>query len=215
MSRVARVGLTGGIGSGKSTAANMFSEFGIPVLDLDDVGKRLAAQPDHLAMLVNTFGDRILCGDGSLDRHELARICFSDAKKTKRLNRIMHPPIWEAAEAWIDRQHACYALIEASVLIESGGVSRMDDVVAVVAGESIRRERVLASRDMNAAYFDAVVQRQCNDLTRHETADYMIKNDADLPSLRAKVEILHHLLMKKYPPDIIEESISLHAGYKP
>jgi len=195
---IARVGLTGGIGSGKSTVANMFSGFRIPVLDLDEVGKRLTSQPDHLAILVSTFGDGILRGDGSLDRHELARICFSDAEKTKRLNQIMHPPIWDAAEAWLARQHARYALIEASVLIESGGVSRMDAVVVVVADESIRRERVLASRDMNAVYFDTIVQRQCNDDTRCATADYVIRNNTDLSALHTKVDVLHHQLMKKY-----------------
>jgi len=195
---IARVGLTGGIGSGKSTVANIFSEFKIPVLDLDEVGKHLTAQPDYLAMLVNAFGDRILRRDGSLDRHELAHICFSDAEKTEHLNRIMHPPIWNAMEAWLARQHACYALIEASVLIESGGVSRVDAVVVVVADESIRRERVLASRDMSAAYFDAIVHRQCNDDTRCATADYVIRNDTDLSALHAKVDVLHHQLMEKY-----------------
>lgn len=195
---IARVGLTGGIGSGKSTVANIFSEIGIPVLDLDEVGKRLTSQPDHLAMLANTFGDGILCGDGSLNRHELARICFSDAEKTEHLNRIMHPPIWKAAEVWLVRQHACYALIEASVLIESGGVSRMDEVVIVVADENIRRERVLASRNMDAADFNAIVQRQCNDDIRCATADYVIRNNADLSALHIKIDTLHHQLMKKF-----------------
>lgn len=195
---IARVGLTGGIGSGKSTVANMFSEVGIPVLDLDEVGKHLTSQPEHLAMLVNAFGDRVLRGDGSLDRHELARICFSDAVKTRRLNQIMHPPIWDEAEAWLVRQHACYALIEASVLIESGGVSRMDDVVVVLADESIRRERILASRDMDAASFDAIVQRQCNDDIRCATANYVIRNNADLSILHTKIDALHRQLMRKY-----------------
>jgi len=195
---IARVGLTGGIGSGKSTVANIFLKFGVPVLDLDEVGKRLTSQPDHLAMLVNAFGDGILRGDGSLNRHELARICFSSAEKTKHLNQIMHPPIWDEAEAWLARQHACYALIEASVLIESDGVSRMDDVVVVLADESIRRERVLASRDMNASYFDVIVQRQCNDNIRCATANYVIRNNADLSTLHTKIDALHRQLMKRY-----------------
>jgi len=192
----ARVGLTGGIGSGKSTVAKMFSEFGVPVLDLDEIGKHLVSQPDYLAMLVHAFGDRILHTDGRLDRRALARICFSDTEKTKLLNQIMHPSIWETAEAWLSRQQACYALIEASVLIESGGVSRMDDVVVVLADESVRRKRVLASRDMDVACFDAIIQQQCSDDTRCAAADYVIENHTDLSALHTKVDALHHQLMK-------------------
>lgn len=195
---IAQVGLTGGIGSGKSTVAKMFAECGVPVLDLDEVGNHLTSQPEHLAKLVHTFGDQILHMNGSLDRRKLARICFSNAENTKCLNQIMHPPIWQAAEAWLIRQHAHYALIEASVLIESGGASRMDDVVVVLADESIRRKRVMASRDMDAAYFDAIIQQQCNDNTRYTVADYIINNHADLSVLHTTVDALHHQLMQKY-----------------
>jgi len=201
----ARVGLTGGIGSGKSTVANMFSEFGVPVLDLDEVGRSVASQPEHLANLVHAFGDRILHTDGTLDRRELARICFPDAVKTKQLNRILHPPIWAVADAWLIRQHVCYAVIEASVLIESGGVSRMDDVVVVLADMDVRRDRVLVSRDMDSAYFDTVIQQQCDDHTRCAAADYVISNNADFPALHAKIKALHHQLMGKYSPDNIGE----------
>jgi len=195
------IGLTGGIGSGKSTVANMFSEFGIPVLDLDEVGRDLASQPEHLATLVHAFGDDILHTDGTLDRRELARICFSDVEKTRKLNQIMHPAIWGKAEAWLVRQHAVYALIEASVLIESGGVSRMDDVVVVLADEDVRRERVLAGRGMDAAHFNVIVQQQCDDHARCAATDYVIRNNTDLLSLQGKVEALHHRFVEKYSSD--------------
>jgi len=206
MFQPARVGLTGGIGSGKSTAAEMFAELGVPVLDLDKVGRKLASQPKHLAMLMHVFGDNILHTDGTLNRRALASMCFSNSENTKRLNQIMHPLIWQAADDWLSRQDACYALIEASVLIESGGASRMDDVVVILTSEYLRRKRVLASRDIDVAYVDAIIQRQCNDDTRYAAADYVIENHADLPALRTNVNTLHGQLMKKY---LIGQNISV------
>jgi len=199
MNRIARVGLTGGIGSGKSTVAEMFAKSGVPVLDLDNVGRELASQPKHLAMLVHAFGDTILHTNGNLNRRTLAAMCFSNCENTKQLNQIMHPLIWQATDDWLSRQHACYALIEASVLIESEGASRMDDVVVILASEQLRRKRVLASRDIDTAYVDTIIQRQCNDEIRYATADYVIENHADLPALQTKVDTLHRQLMKKYP----------------
>jgi len=202
MNRIPRVGLTGGIGSGKSTVADIFSKFGVPVLDLDEVGKKLALEPEHIAMLAKVFGDEILNNDGSLDRRKLARICFSDSIKTGLLNQMMHPLIWKEADIWLARQHAHYVVIEASVLIESGGVSRMDDVVVVIAGVDVRRERILASRDMDAAHFNAIVRQQCDDNIRCSVADYVIKNNTGLPALHAEIKVLHDQFMKKYSPEV-------------
>ncbi len=198
MNRVARVGLTGGIGSGKSTVATIFSELGVPILDLDTVGRNLALQPNPLAMLVRAFGDSILHMDGTLDRQKLASVCFSNTENTKQLNQIMHPLIWQITDDWLSRQQACYALIEASVLIESGGVSRMDDVVVMLASESLRHMRVLDGRNIDAASFNMIARQQCNDDARYAAADYVIENHADLSSLQEKTKTLHHQLMTKY-----------------
>lgn len=201
MGGIARAGLTGGIGSGKSTVAAMFSGFGMPVLDLDAVGRDLSARPDNIAMLASVFGCEILRADGSLDRRRLADSCFADAKKTTQLNRMMHPLIWREADAWFSRQQqAPYALIEASVLIESGGASRMDAVVVVLADEAVRRRRVWKGRHMNAGRFDAIVSRQCDDDARRAAADYIVENNGDLSALHAKVEALHRRMMARWSP---------------
>jgi len=198
MDRIARAGLTGGIGSGKSTAAVMFSGLGIPVLDLDAVGRDISARPENTAMLADTFGREILRADGGLNRRRLADICFAEAKKITQLNRMMHPLIWREADTWLDRQQqAPYALIEASVLIESGGAPRMDAVVVVLADEDVRRRRVRKDRRMNAERFDAIVRCQCDDDVRCAAADYIVENNGDLSTLHAKVEAVHRRMMAR------------------
>jgi len=197
--RPAAVGLTGGIGSGKSTAAAMFADLGVPVLDLDRVGNEVVEPgSEGLAALVHEFGKEILLADGCLDRKKLARKCFASKAATERLNGILHPLIWEREETWLAGQDAPYAVIEASVLIESGGAARMDAVVVVLADMSLRRKRVVELRGLSAERFEAVVARQCGDDERREVADYLIENDADLEALRRQVTQLHETLHRRF-----------------
>jgi len=192
-----RVGLTGGIGSGKSTLADMLASFGVPVLDLDTLGRELHRDASCRDALVAAFGDGILDDAGDIDRGELGRVCFTDAEKTSLLNSIMHPRIWRREEDWLAAQQAPYVLIEASVLIESGGASRMDAVVVVLADIDTRRDRVLRQRGMDAEQFDAILARQCDDVARREVADCIIQNNADLAALQHGAGDLHRQLLLK------------------
>ena len=192
------VGLTGGIGSGKSLVASILSELGVPVLDLDEVGHQVTA-PDSegLAMLIRQFGDEILHGN-QLNRKRLAEICFASSAKTEQLNNIVHPLIWQQEEHWKSRQDAPYVLIEASVLIESKGYGRMDHLVVVMADLTTRRERVLQRSGMSEAMFASIIARQCDDADRLRLADDVIDNNGDIDSLRAAVESLHARLLKRF-----------------
>lgn len=189
-----RIGLTGGIGSGKSTVAAMFSELGVPVLDLDRVGRMLTEYDECLKQLVEAFGEGILQADGSLNRRALARHCFATASETARLNAILHPLIRKEEDRWVAGQQADYVLIEASVLIESDGADRMDALVVVLADRELRLERVLARGDRSRQEFDAIVARQCSDGERRRLADYLIENNSDLLQLRQSVRLVHQSL---------------------
>jgi len=194
-----RIGLTGGIGSGKSTVAGIFAGLGVPVLDLDKVGQTVVQTGSSgLEQLVEAFGANILNHDGSLNRKALAQYCFPDAARTAKLNAIMHPLIWQAEENWLSQQQGDYAIIEASVLLESGGAGRMDAVIVVLADMVLRRKRVLARGERSAAEFDAIVARQCSDATRREAADFMIINEGSLTQLRQQVIDIERLLQKQY-----------------
>ena len=191
-----RVGLTGGIGSGKSTVAAMFSELGVPILDLDRVGRRLThADGQCLQQLVAAFGADILNSDGSLDRRALARRCFANADETKKLNAILHPLIRQEEDRWVSGQHGDYVIIEASVLIESGGAERMDAVIVVLADTELRLQRVLARGDRDRDEFQAIVERQCSDGERRQVADYVIENSGSLLQLRQSVLTVHQSLL--------------------
>ncbi len=193
------IGLTGGIGSGKSTVAAMFSEFGVPVLDLDQVGRKLTMTDDEcLGQLIAAFGKKILQADGRLDRKAFAMHCFSDADESARLNAIMHPLIWREEEGWLSRQQSDYAIIEASVLLESGGAKRMDAVIVILADESIRLQRVLARGHQNEMEFRTILARQCDDSMRMQMADCVIENNGSLQQLRKHVLTVQRSLQQSH-----------------
>jgi dephospho-CoA kinase len=189
------IGLTGGIGSGKSTVAAMFAEFGVPVLDLDQVGRKLVTTDDEcLCQLVAAFGKKILQADGSLNRKEIAAFCFSDDHETARLNAIMHPLIRREEGRWLDQQQSDYVIIEASVLLESGGEKRMDAVIVILADQAIRLQRVLSRGHQNAMEFHSILARQCDDNMRERMADYVIDNNGSLQQLRKHVLAVYSAL---------------------
>lgn len=191
-----RIGLTGGIGSGKSCAATIFESLGVPVLDLDRVGHSLVHPgSDGLAQLVKVFGSSFLNFDGSLDRAALSAHCFSDSHETAKLNRILHPIIWRAEEAWLKEQNAPYVIIEASVLLESGGADRMDKIIVLLADEEIRLQRVLARGSHDEGSFHAILARQCSDEERRSAATYVIENSGSLGRLQEQVKLIHRQIL--------------------
>jgi len=191
------IALTGGIGSGKSTVAKMFADIGVPVLDLDAVGRELLESATIQSALVNDFGSDIQDEQGGIDRKLLAARAFSDVKQTARLNAILHPEIVAYEQQWLKEQRAPYAIIEASVLLESGGASRMDGVIVVLANQTLRKERVLARGKQDEAMFDKIIERQCDDNTRRKHADYILQNDGSLESLQQQVMQLSEKFTKE------------------
>jgi len=198
VSQTALIGLTGGIGSGKSTVATIFSKLGVPVLDLDLVGQNIiTANRDAWVALVKAFGHTILDGE-LINRKRLADICFSSREKTEQLNAILHPLIWREMDAWVKKQKAPYVIIEASVLIESGGHDRMDATIVVMAGQAVRRQRVQSRGQQTALSFDRIVNVQCGDEQRREHADFTIQNEKDVESLNNEIENIQGLLMSQF-----------------
>ena len=193
-------GLTGGIGAGKSTVAKIFAELGMPVLDLDKVGHQLLETDKQLQQaLCQTFGQGILQPDGSINRQVLAQQAFANAANTTKLNKLLHPRIQSIEQQWRNQQTATLAIIEASVLIESGGVQRMDGLIVVLAAMHTRRQRVLKRGKQDEAAFETIVQRQCTDVDRISAANFILYNDTDIPTLQKEVQQLYRNLAEHHP----------------
>jgi dephospho-CoA kinase len=194
------VGLTGGIGSGKSALAVELSRLGVPVIDADQVARRCVAVGSvGLARIVDRFGAGMLAPDGSLDRAALAAVVFSDEHARKQLEAITHPCIRAGIDAdlaalRVRSDPPAVAVVEHPLLVETGGHLRVDQVVVVEAPLEQRVARLTTGRGMAEHDARARIAAQADDETRRALADHVIVNDGDLDALRAAAERLLPLL---------------------
>ncbi|MGF1597893.1 MAG: dephospho-CoA kinase [Acidimicrobiales bacterium] len=185
------VGLTGGVGVGKSTAAAILAELGAVVVDCDQLG-RLVAEPGGSAhtALVERFGPSIVSGDGSLDRAALAGIVFNDAAALADLNAITHPAIdAEIADRIAAAPAGATVVLDMAVLVESDlGAGRYGPVLVIEAPLDQRLERLGRYRGMTPDDARARIASQATDDERRAVADHVIINDSDVDALRADLE---------------------------
>lgn len=171
------VGLTGGIGSGKTTVCRVFSVLGIPVFNSDEQAKLLLQDdPEVKAAVLQLFGSSVYPA-GVLDKKALAQLVFNDPKALAGLNAIVHPAVRRAFQEWAESQQAPYVINEAAILVETGAYRNFDRLVTVEAPEDVRLARVMA-RDGSPE--EQVRQRMSNQATeaqRREVAHAVIEND--------------------------------------
>lgn len=177
-SRPKWVGITGGIGSGKSTVCQIFRILGIPVYSADDRAKWLMAHDSKVkSQLIQEFGTETYLPEGLLNRDFLAQKVFSDSEKVKRINSIVHPAVGLDFKSWAEIQTAPYLLKEAALLYESGSASELDRVINVSSPLKIRMARVLM-RDphRDEEQINQIINQQWPDEKKNELADFVIKN---------------------------------------
>ena len=189
-----RIALTGSIGMGKSTVAKMFGAAGVPVFDADAVVRALQAPGGGLIEKIGEVFPGCI-RSGTLDRECLAAIVLSDREKLATLERIVHPAVREAREAFVREHGQAPALIfEIPLLFETGGESDFDKVIVVSAPAAIQRDRVLAREGMTEQKLDAILARQMPDEEKRKRADFVIDTGADLSTTQGQVsEILYCL----------------------
>lgn len=187
------IGLTGGIGSGKSEVARIFNQLGVQVIDADVIAHQLV-QPgtEALAEVVDAFGEAIVAPDGKLDRAKLAEIVFNSPDMKKQLENIIHPRVRAQIKAYKDAcKNEPYILVVIPLLLESGQRDLVDRVLIVNASESVRIQRVQARDSRSEEQIRSIMQNQADDAERLAAADDSIDNSGSLDDLMRSVH-KHH-----------------------
>jgi dephospho-CoA kinase len=187
-----RVGLTGGIASGKSTAAKFFGALGVPIIDTDQLARDVVepGQPP-LDRLVERFGPSILTPDGHLDRPVLRTIAFSDPKARADLEALLHPAIGAAAEARSAEAGGIYQILVIPLLVEKSLGAQLDRVLVVDCDEELQIRRLQARDGSTLEEARAILNVQTSRTARLKAAHDVIKNDGDMSAVRDQVATLH------------------------
>lgn len=186
------IGLTGGIGSGKTTVANYFDKLGIPVYIADKEGKKITESPKILQSIKEKFGDDIFEGN-TLNRHKLSQIVFNDSEKLQQLNGIIHPEVEKQFKIWVsDHSNFPFLVKETAILFESGSYKNCDIVITVIAPLEERIIRVIKRDAVTREEVLKRIKNQWSDEERIKNSDYIIDN-----SDRKTIELQVKEILKK------------------
>jgi dephospho-CoA kinase len=193
-----KIGLTGGIGSGKTAASDHFARLGAEVIDTDRLSRELVEPGEPaLAEIVAAFGEQMLDRQGRLDRARLRERVFNDPAARRRLESILHPRIRDAMLARAASSTAPYVVFVIPLLIETGQQDLVDRVLLIDVPEALQRARAAARDGLEAAQIDAILAAQTDRATRLAHADDVIRNDGSVEDLHAAVEELHHKYLQQ------------------
>jgi dephospho-CoA kinase len=187
------VGLTGGIGSGKTTVANGFGKLGVPLIDADLIARELV-EPGQPALeeIRAVFGPGCLTADGRLDRTRIQRRIFADETLRLRLEAILHPEIRKRIKALIADIQTAYCIVVIPLLLETGQDDLVDRILVIDAPEEEQIKRVAARDKLSHNAIISIMHTQADRETRLASADDVIVNDSDLKTLTSKIQSLHH-----------------------
>lgn len=192
-----KAGITGGIGSGKTTCCKLFEKKDVPVYYADDRAKALYVENKHVKQQVlELLGDEAYINN-RLNRSFIAQKVFDDKKLLKQLNAIIHPAVGSDYKKWLlNHQSAPYTIKEAAVMIESGSYKELDFLIVVTAPEEQRLQRVIARDGSDHEQIKARMKNQMSDAERRKFADFVIENTT-LKKLERQVNEIHEVLISK------------------
>jgi dephospho-CoA kinase len=187
-----RIGLTGGIGSGKTTVTALFAAHGVPIIDTDRIAHELTAPgTETVRLIAETFGAELVTADGVLDRARLRQRVFSDAAQRARLEALLHPRIRGRTLELMAQAHGPYCIVVVPLLLEKGWQSLVDRVLVVDAPPELQLRRTLQRDGLSVEQVHAIIAAQFPREKRLAAADDIIVNDADTATLANRVDELH------------------------
>lgn len=189
------VGLTGGIGSGKSTVAGFFKDLGVPIYDSDKQAKKLMRKSKKLKKaIINLLGEDAYDGK-KLNRNAIAKKVFADKDLLQSLNRLVHPAVKKHFLKWATKKKSAYVIQEAALLFENGSYKDYDKMILVRAPLTIRIARILERDDSTASEVEARIKHQLSDDEKSALSDYIIDN-IDLDKTKSDVALIHRELLQ-------------------
>jgi dephospho-CoA kinase len=190
------VGLTGGIGSGKTTVAKQFSELGVPIYIADDEAKNLMNRSKVIKRkLIKLFGDKAYI-DGELNRPFIANIIFNNKTYLEKMNAIVHPKVARHFEKWMQKQDAPYVIKEVAILFENGGHKTCNYIITVVAPIETRIKRLLKRDHTSKEKIEAIMNNQWTDEEKIKHSHFVIEN-IELDKTKKQVNKIHKKLLIK------------------
>jgi len=192
---VRKLGITGGIGSGKTTVGRVFNVLGIPVFSADAEAREVMDIDTSIILRINTIAGKNLYESGSLDRAELARLIFNNTRLLEKVNSLVHPVVFSRFREWEKRQDSFYVIMEAAILFESGAFKNMDRIITVVAPVEERVNRVIHRSNLTREQVIERMRNQMADSDRIKGSDYVINNSENDMIIPAVIRI-HEDIMK-------------------
>jgi len=192
-----KLGVTGGIGSGKTTVCRVFSALGIPVFSADDEAKKIQDNDPEMKKKINAIAGMDLYSSGNLDRAELARLIFSNKHLLEKVNSIVHPVVFGYFREWEEKQNSPYSVMEAAILFESGAFRMMDKILTVVTPVEERIERLVKGNKLTREQITDRIRNQIDDESRIKKSDYVIfnsENDMIIPAVLG----VHKEMLRQY-----------------
>ena len=188
------VGLTGGIGSGKTTVARQFEQLGIPIYIADDEAKKLMVTSKIIKRkLVALLGDEVYI-NGELNRAYIANIIFKNKDYLNKMNAIVHPKVGQHFKKWANNQQAPYVIKEAAIIFENNSYDQYDYIITVVAPKDVRIQRLLKRDNTSIEKVEAIMKNQWNDADKIALSSYVIEN-IDIEETKKQVLEVHYQIL--------------------